>query len=188
MSAVAKLSPLPAPSASAESGSAEGEIDLSWASVSGSDGYLIVYDEDSNNPPWDPVQNGNPGSGSDVGNVTSRTISGLTPGQEYYLAVAAYNSAGLGDYSNIVRAVAASVVGVTEISHGEIPQKFRLKQNYPNPFNPATSIEYELPEATLVNLSIFDVAGNAVAELVNEYQHQGIYKILWYASDKRGGL
>jgi hypothetical protein len=98
-----------APEAEAQTGSGVGEIYLSWSEPSGDVvGYVIVYDEDSSNPPWSPDQDGNPGSGSDVGNVTSVTISGLTPGEEYHLAVAAYNNAGLGEYSNIVTATARS--------------------------------------------------------------------------------
>jgi len=90
------------PNVSARPGSNPGNIHLSWNSVNGATGYVVVYDEDSNNPPWSPANDGNPSSGSDIGNRTSLNISSLTPSQNYHLAVAAYNSSGLGEYSDIV--------------------------------------------------------------------------------------
>jgi len=93
-----------APTVTASTGASSGQINLSWTAPSGVTGYVIVYDEDGSSP-WSPIQNGTPGTGSDVGNTTSTTISGLTPGQRYYFSVAAYNSAGLGNYSSVVSAI-----------------------------------------------------------------------------------
>jgi len=84
----------------AQTGSGAGQIVLSWNAVMGATGYKIYYDEDSSNPPFSPSDNGNPVSGSAVGNVTQVTISDLTPGQAYYCAVVAYNSTGDSDYSS----------------------------------------------------------------------------------------
>jgi hypothetical protein len=105
---VPNQAPNPPTGVTARTGSSSGEIDLSWNASSGATGYVIVYDEDGNNPPWTPTQNGTPGTVSDIGNVAQVTISGLTAGERYYFAVAAYNSAGLGDYSSVVSATAGS--------------------------------------------------------------------------------
>jgi len=99
------------PTVTAQTGSNSGEIDLSWTASSGAIAYVIVYDEDGSSP-WSPLQNGTPGTGSDVGNVTQKTISGLTPGQKYYFAVAAYNSAGMSDYSSMSSATASYSVTI----------------------------------------------------------------------------
>ena len=55
--------------------------------------------------------------------------------------------------------------------------KFNLNQNYPNPFNPTTIINYELKALGHVKLMVYNILGKEVAELVNEKQYSGRYKI-----------
>ncbi|MDP3684292.1 MAG: T9SS type A sorting domain-containing protein, partial [Ignavibacteria bacterium] len=50
---------------------------------------------------------------------------------------------------------------------------FELYQNYPNPFNPMTIISWQLAVPGKVSLKIFDILGNEVATLVNEFQQTG---------------
>ncbi len=57
----------------------------------------------------------------------------------------------------------------------EIPAEFSLEQNYPNPFNPETTIRYKVQAASKVSLKVFDVLGNEVATLVNEFLQPGVY-------------
>ena len=68
------------------------------------------------------------------------------------------------------------------------PSNFSLSQNYPNPFNPNTKIKYTIPSvgtqrAVSVQLKIYDVLGNEVATLVNEYKPAGNYEIEFAARD-----
>jgi hypothetical protein len=58
-----------------------------------------------------------------------------------------------------------------------IPVKFNLSQNYPNPFNPTTKIDYELPKDSKVNITIFDILGREVQNLVNQQQKAGYYTV-----------
>lgn len=57
------------------------------------------------------------------------------------------------------------------------PYHFRLEQNYPNPFNPSTVIGYQLPVSGNVSLKVYDVLGNEVATLVDEYKPAGTYNV-----------
>ncbi len=73
--------------------------------------------------------------------------------------------------------------GVVSVDEGEIqPVEFQLLQNYPNPFNPSTTLSYSLPEKSHVRLSAFDLLGREVAELVNEVQNAGTYRVAFDAS------
>ena len=58
-----------------------------------------------------------------------------------------------------------------------ILSEYVLSQNYPNPFNPTTTIEYIIPQAGQVSLSVYDVLGERVSELVNEFKESGIYTV-----------
>jgi hypothetical protein len=66
---------------------------------------------------------------------------------------------------------------VTSVADEVIPTDYELGQNYPNPFNPTTRINYQIPKEGFVTLKVFDVLGNQVALLVNEYQNSGNYNI-----------
>ena len=56
-----------------------------------------------------------------------------------------------------------------------VPNEFQLYQNYPNPFNPETTISYKVQEASQVSLRVYDVMGNEIASLVNEFKQPGVY-------------
>ena len=68
-----------------------------------------------------------------------------------------------------------------------LPDQYALAQNYPNPFNPTTSIEYVIPQAGFVNLSVFNLLGESVAELVNEIMESGNHTIVFDASRLSSG-
>jgi hypothetical protein len=67
-----------------------------------------------------------------------------------------------------------------------IPAEYALKQNYPNPFNPTTKIEFALPVAADVELTIYNILGQQVASLINEQRNAGNHSVLWNADDSRG--
>ncbi len=62
----------------------------------------------------------------------------------------------------------------------------RLEQNYPNPFNPTTKLAYSIESSSIVNLTIYDVAGRRVRELVNESQERGAYQVVWDGANDTG--
>ena len=69
-----------------------------------------------------------------------------------------------------------------------IPDKYSLLQNYPNPFNPITTIQYQLPEGNWVSLKLFNLLGEEVKALVNEYQPAGVKSIRLEATDLPSGV
>jgi len=78
------------------------------------------------------------------------------------------------------------VVGVEE--EEILPTEYALLQNYPNPFNPTTVISYQLPVSIDVVLKVFDVLGNEVVTLVNEYKPAGRYEVEFEGSRLASGI
>ena len=74
------------------------------------------------------------------------------------------------------------------VAKDALPTVFALNQNYPNPFNPTTTIGFELPKASQVKLSIYNVLGQEVAVLIDEYMEAGRQSREWDASVKASGL
>lgn len=69
--------------------------------------------------------------------------------------------------------------GVTFVSENgkSVPTKYRLSQNYPNPFNPSTNIDFDIPESGSVEITLYDIAGRKVKELMNENKRKGSYTL-----------
>ena len=67
-----------------------------------------------------------------------------------------------------------------------IPEEFAIHQNYPNPFNPVTTLRYDLPENSRVNITIYDMMGREVKILINQTQDPGYKSIIWNATNDYG--
>jgi hypothetical protein len=70
----------------------------------------------------------------------------------------------------------------------KLQNEYVLSQNYPNPFNPSTTINYSLPKAGNVILTVYNSIGSKVATIVNEYKPAGNYSVQFNASSAAGGL
>lgn len=77
---------------------------------------------------------------------------------------------------------------VTDVNDNEIPTEFKLNQNYPNPFNPSTLISYSLKESAHTKITIVNVLGSVVDEIVNENKLMGSYQINYNASHLTSGV
>ncbi len=94
-------------------------------------------------------------TGDDPGNPLQRNI--LTPGKKNY-------------------------TGTSDVVDLTIPEKFQLYQNYPNPFNSQTKIRFALPKTSKINLKVYNILGQQIAELINEEKQPGFYEIIFDVS------
>ena len=67
-----------------------------------------------------------------------------------------------------------------------LPDKFAFHQNFPNPFNPVTTLRYDLPENSFVNVTIYDMLGRGIRTLVNTTQDAGFKSVIWNATNDFG--
>ena len=70
----------------------------------------------------------------------------------------------------------------------DLPTNYALAQNFPNPFNPSTKIQFDLPEASKVNLVVFDVLGRKVSELLNKTLDAGVHSVEFNGSVLASGV
>lgn len=73
-------------------------------------------------------------------------------------------------------------------NHQILPYKNKLSQNYPNPFNPVTKINYEISKPSTVKLTIYNMLGQVVVKLVDEFKNPGIYETEFDGSNLPSGL
>jgi flagellar hook assembly protein FlgD len=78
------------------------------------------------------------------------------------------------------------VTGIEEINNSTIPTLFNLYQNMPNPFSSQTAIRYSIPSECNVSLSIYDISGKLVKNLVDETMNKGVYAVSWNGNDNNG--
>jgi pullulanase/glycogen debranching enzyme len=79
------------------------------------------------------------------------------------------------------------IVDVKE-ENKQVPVSCTLMQNYPNPFNPSTIIRYSLPAAGRVKISVYNVLGEMVEQLLNKEHGAGYYDVVWNAGNYASGV
>tara|TARA_Y100001968_G_scaffold307778_1_gene325908 strand:+ start:219 stop:1955 length:1737 start_codon:yes stop_codon:yes gene_type:complete len=71
-------------------------------------------------------------------------------------------------------------------NYENVPIQYFLHQNYPNPFNPVTTLQYNLPEDIFVKITIYDMLGNVISNLISEVQNTGYKSVQWNATNNQG--
>ncbi len=112
-----------------------------------------------------------------IGDVKPGTYTITAPSMSY----TRYVTVGAGQVVNAdpPSGITENVVEVNEYS---------LSQNYPNPFNPSTSIRFEIPQRSYVQLKIYDLLGSEIATLVDGERGEGIYDELFFADGLSSGV
>ncbi len=79
--------------------------------------------------------------------------------------------------------------GVSDVKNNNtLPITYSLSQNYPNPFNPTTTIDFSIPEAGSVKITVYDALGKQITTLVNSFMNRGNYKATWNAVSYASGV
>ena len=116
-------------------------------------------------------------------NVTSYIDSLVVDSAYYTYVIYAFNNDTTSSFSNYST---SSII--TSVNNASVVKEYALYQNYPNPFNPATNIKYQIPEAGLVTIDIYNILGKKVKTLLGKYQDAGRYTIRFDASGFPSGI
>ncbi len=145
-----------------------------------------VYVDNTKVEEW--IANQNLGSPDPVAATrTSRTITGVTIANGAPIKLeAVQNGQEWGRYDNIKITESCTPV-VSELIINQ-PKRFSLGQNYPNPFNPHTKIQFEIANATEIDLSVYNLLGNKVFTLCHGFYQRGKYSVRFDASDFPAGI
>jgi len=114
------------------------------------------------NSTWDEIRN-------TTFNGSAKTVSFNTP-----------------DINNFIIITTETLVSVEDVN--QTPDEFSLLQNYPNPFNPVTVIQFSLTENSYTNLSVYNLIGQKVAELINQPMLAGGYKVNFNGENLPSGV
>jgi|OpeIllAssembly_1097287.scaffolds.fasta_scaffold54350_1 hypothetical protein len=114
----------------------------------------------------------------------------LMLGNNQFFVIGTTESFGAGENDAWVLKFSADTAtsAVKNDDNSKLPQGYILNQNYPNPFNPSTKISWKSLGGSWQTLKIYDVLGNEVATLVDEYRSAGNYEVEWDASSYPSGV
>ncbi len=135
------------------------EVDFSSLNITTDHDFLVFMEYDGTNQPVFGYDTDNNGRAWDY----DPTAGGWAAWNETYF----------------MRAMVSTATGIATELGGGIPTTYALQQNYPNPFNPETMIKYQIPQASHVRLEIYNLLGQKVRTLVNDYQNASYYTVRW---------
>ncbi|MFC1509118.1 two-component regulator propeller domain-containing protein [Candidatus Omnitrophota bacterium] len=146
---------------------------------------INVIEVDQNNTKWIGTDSGV--SRFDGETWTTFTIenSGLADNKVNAIAVEKNNTIWFGT-DNGVSKYTGEVITTSVDEEETKPEILPLIKSYPNPFNPTTTIEFELPETGMAALTIYNIAGQKVRDLLSGYKSAGMHRVVWDGRDESG--
>jgi hypothetical protein len=112
-----------------------------------------------------------------IGETTDTTFIDILPepntSKNYYYKITAFDNQG--NQSAASEEVKVIVTGLGEIPP-QVVEEYKLLNNYPNPFNPSTVIPYRLKESGYIKIMVYNILGELVRVLVNQWQERGYYE------------
>jgi uncharacterized delta-60 repeat protein len=145
----------------------------------GGDNYNTIKYNSSGVQQWNTIYNYGGNSGEDA-----RSIALDSYGNVYVTGYSSTDTT-LWDYATVKY---VQTVNSVDNSQSNFPDGFVLEQNYPNPFNPSTKIIWQSPVSSHQTLKVYDVIGNEVAILFDEYREAGRNEITFDASGLSSGM
>src|SRR5690606_16780975 len=83
----------------------------------------------------------------------------------------------VGNDGTLLHTTNGGVTFIEEANNFVQPKEFLLQQNHPNPFNPSTKISWQSPVSGWQTIKVYDILGNEIATLVDEYKPAGSYEV-----------
>ena len=156
--------------------------------------YIVKYFENEiSNNNWDSIYSSYSYSAKkSAGEIDTLELSLPESNKLYYFALKAIDEAGnIGPVSNLAATISGSVEYDTTLTSvpdlkNVYPEKFELYQNYPNPFNSQTVIKYNIPEASNVLIEVYNILGQRIKTLINDFKNPGYYNVIWNARNNNG--
>ena len=152
------------------------EVELNWTTATEVNNYgFEIQRSNSNKEIWEKIYfvegHGNSNSPQKYSFIDRNVVPGII---SYRLKQIDFD--GSFEYSREIR---------TEVTN---PQEFSLSQNHPNPFNPSTRVRYQISKSGYVILSVYDLLGNEIAKLVDDYKPAGKYNVNFNGTGLASGI
>lgn len=117
---------------------------------------------------------------------TNYSVTGLLPNTFHFWKVRANNSIGISNWSEVWRFKTINPTGIED--EYLTPKEYALEQNYPNPFNPTTKIRFRIAEAGFTSIKIYNLLGQEVAVLLDEFMNPGTYDLNFDGTNLSSGI
>ena len=150
-------------------------VELKWSTATETNNYGFEIERSENKSVWKNIGFIN-GAGNSNSQKEYSFVEKIAESGKYFYRLKQIDLDGTFEYSPTVEIVIQN------------PKTFELTQNYPNPFNPSTRIQYQVSSNSHVSLKVFDIIGNEVATLADEYKSAGSYEVEFGAANLASGI